>query len=209
MSLIGFQRALAAMIADPMLTEAVRSGHAASLAGFDLTARERRRLGGMAGQPGMRTNCTLYRANRITPLFRLLPLTVKALGPELRRVVDGFWRACPHTSLQFAEEVALFGGYVRGLLTHGALANPLLPDVLDFELARCELSYRPPEDGGAPLRAVRFRHDPELVLGLAAAGSVLSADAEAGEFWLLLDGRGPEVTVMRLDPEVGRRLAML
>lgn len=228
MSLLGFQRALAAIVADPGLRRRAMERPAAALPGYDLTPRERRRLADMAGQRGMALNCILHRANRMTPLHRLLPLTCAALGADLARVVDLFWRTHPRTNMQFADEIGRFAGFLKERLAAGEPANPLAEEVLDFECARFHLRFTRPRRGaeggeaavgaagGAPalhprVRVVAFRHDPERVLaGLAAEGRPPpAAELPEGEHYLVLDGRHEEPRISRIGAPLGRLLKRL
>jgi hypothetical protein len=137
MSLLGFQRALAALISDPALVRRVIREPAVALATYDLTCQDLARLATMARSRGMSTNCILYRANRLTPLARLLPLTLAAIGSDLRDVLDRYWRIRPETSFQFAGEVASFGHFLKCEIASGSLLDGKLEGVLDLELARC------------------------------------------------------------------------
>ena len=168
MTAADYQRALADCVASPELCLAVRDDPEAALASYDLGDRERRRLAAMVHQPGMSTNCTLYRLNRATPIGTLLPLTCELLGDRFAGLLDGFWRASP-TDMQFRNEIEAFGDHLRGLVRDGRLDEPYLADVLAFELARVALQFRP-DGGGDPVAEVRFRHDPAPILTALAEG---------------------------------------
>jgi hypothetical protein len=167
----GYQRALADCVASPDLCLAVRADPVAALAAYDLTGREHRRLTAIVRQPGMSTNCTLYRLNRATPIGTLLPLTCALLADRFAAVLEDFWRASP-PDMQFRGEIEAFGEHVLAMTRDGRLAEPYLADVLGFELARVALQFLPdrPEDGDEPAAEVRFRHDPALLLGPLAEG---------------------------------------
>lgn len=220
MSLQGYQNALARLIASPERCLAARADPAATLAGFDLDERERRRLAAVVWQPGMSVSCTLYRVNRITPIYSLLPLTCKALGDRLLPVAERYWTRDRRTDLQFGHEIERFAAFLRDEIATGTLAaEEWLPDVLAFEIAVNRLRYLPRqrllEEAAAavdrrhpprlhPLVAVvAFSREPSALLeALAGDGSV--GPAQGGEHYLCLDGRGPEVELSPLPPEVGR-----
>jgi hypothetical protein len=218
MSLLGFQRALADMIASPALAVAVGAGHADALDSYELTPRERMRLDVVATQPGMEVSCTLYRANRLTPIVMLLPYTCFILGDRIKAIAERFWMDSP-TDMQFRNEIDSFAGFLRQLVTAGELDEPLLEEVLEFELATNELRFLPRRelsrdpglgDGTSirlhPLvRLVWFSHDPEALLGRLAAAEPPPYALEAGEFPLVLVAGEDELEVRQVDV----RLALL
>lgn len=134
---------------------------------YDLSPRERRRLAGVVDQPGMSTTCTLYRVNRITPLYTLMPLTSFLLGDGLIAEAEAYWAAFPGSDLQFRLEVGRFAEFLRERLRAGELEDPYLEEILEFETAAAMLRYASRGGGGDELvRRIRFRHDPELLLRL-------------------------------------------
>ena len=56
------------------------------------------------------------------------------------------------------------------------------------------------------VRVVRFTHEPLGLIGALADTSV-PENVEAGEFYLLVDGRGPTLRMLPIAPKLGRRLA--
>jgi hypothetical protein len=226
MSLLSFQRALAALAASPELCKQVREDADQALARFpDLTPVERRRLASAAAQPGMRVNCTLYRANRITPVLGILPLSVHLIGKELRTLADAFWDAHPSPGLTNRHELTRFRDFVFQGLDEGTLAIPFLRDVLEMEMLQFELAMLPkatltarvaadagahPDGPVAPHPLVRvavFGHDPGVLLRLLGTNAPLPyEDVPAGEFHVLVDGRGERRTLAPLDAEWGRLL---
>jgi hypothetical protein len=219
MTLLGFQQALAALIANPTLSRAASESSKAALAAFDLSPRERRRLLAMSAARGMRTSCTLHRANRLTPLARLLPLTFAALGVELRREVHLFWAQHPTTDLHFDGELARFAAFLQSRMAEGALPLPGVEALLWLEMARWELRiYEPAVDTGSAVdrpnlhprvRVIPFDRDPDLVLRHASAGRSIPADTPMGEHYLLLDGRSDPLRLVRIDRFSGRQLHAL
>ena len=143
MSLEQFQRAFADLAASPPLCLAVRS-NAELLDGYNLTARERERLHAMASHPGMSHNCTLYRANRLTPIARCLPATCLHLGPRLRAEFDNFLKTSSVAfDFQFRGEAERFGRYLSARLDCGALEDPELRRCLDRELLELADDFDP------------------------------------------------------------------
>ncbi len=223
MSLRGFQQALCDLIASPELCLSLRRGEEGALGGFDLTDRERRRLEAVVRQRGMSVNCTLYRANRITPLYLLMPRSCLLLGDDLSDVVSEFWLA-EATDMQFGPEVERFARFLRDRVDSGSLDNSYLPEMLDFELALNSLRFAPRRRLLAELarrevtgsweanplqRVVRFEHDPDLLLETLAERRDLPAEMNSGEFYLLLDGSAAEPSAQLLDPRIGRVLSGL
>jgi len=212
-SLAEFQRALADMVASPTFARAVLRGERARFDGYELTSRERSRLDAVAAQPGMEVNCTLYRSNRLTPIVMLLPYTCFVLGDRLKWIAQRFWDE-NSTDLQFQSEVERFGAYLRRTSASGELDEPLLDEILGFELATNELRFLPRRRIGEdamraagdqlrlhPLvRLVRFSHEPRRLLELLAAAERPPYALEEGEFPALLVA-GPEELDMRVIDE--------
>jgi hypothetical protein len=143
MSLEQFQRAFADLVASPPFCLAVRSSPEL-LDEYTLTARERERLQAMASHPGMSHNCTLYRANRLTPIARCLPATCLHLGPHLRAEFDNFLATSPHAfDLQFRGEAERFARYLGARLDRGAIEDPELRRCLDREVLELAEDFDP------------------------------------------------------------------
>jgi hypothetical protein len=115
-SLDKFQQALADVVASPQRCIALRQD-SSLLDAYDLEPRERQRLLAMVRHEGMSHNCTLYRANRLTPLVRSLPRTCELLADRLTEVLEQFWIERPDAEVQFKLEAERFGRYVleRGI----------------------------------------------------------------------------------------------
>jgi hypothetical protein len=219
MTLLGFQQALATLIANPALSQAAGESPGAALVAFDLSPRERRRLVAMSAARGMQTSCTLHRANRLTPLARLLPLTFAALGVELRREIHLFWAQHPTTDLHFDGELARFAAFVQSRMAEGALSLPGVEALLRLEMARWELRiHKPAVEAGSALnrpslhshvRVIPFDRDPDLVLRHASTGRSIPSDTPMGEHYLLLDGRSDPLRLVRIDRVSGRQLHAL
>jgi len=106
-SLDGFHRGLAAMVADPELVLRARRGDL-GWAPRDLTGLERTRLAAMACDDRREALCSIYRSNRLTALVRTVPALVDALGPRLGPHAARFRAHHPRTDLQFRSEGAAF-----------------------------------------------------------------------------------------------------
>jgi hypothetical protein len=224
MSLLGFQQALSALCADPRLGCRLRAAQEIALPGFELTAQEHRRLAGMVAHRGMAANWTLYRANRLTPLFRLLPLTFAALGEGRRQLLDQFW-AGSDASLQNADEAARFCRFILDQATAGDIEDPVILAVTRLEMMGCELRFLPrrrilndlraAQPKMAPgtrlvphplVRVVTFPHEPDLLLAALMQGASVPCDLPVGEYHLLLDWRPEEPVLLHVDARLGKLL---
>ena len=145
MSLLAFQRAIADMAASPALCRRVLDDAHGTLAGYDLTPLEVQRLASAADQRGMRMNCMLYRNGRLSPLVSQLPGTFHVLGYQLREVAEAFWVENPKVPRGVPGEMRRFAAFLRRRIAEGALTEPLLPEVLDWEMETYELALLPPE----------------------------------------------------------------
>jgi hypothetical protein len=222
MSLAEFQRALCDLIASPEMCLRARHDPTTTLAEYDITERERMRLDAVVRQRGMSTNCSLYRVNRVTPIYSILPLTCELLGDGLLLVITEFWQASA-TDLQTKHEVDLFADWLRAQLASGRLSDPYLDEVLSFEQAantlrfmprnaiRQRLIQAPPMQPALhPLvRVAAFAHDPMTVLEPLADRRRPPPGLPIGEYYLLLDARveyAADLVVTPLEPDLGRAL---
>src|SRR6478735_4881970 len=108
MSLPSFQRAFYDLIANPAFCMEAKENPQLLSEKYDLTEKESKRLNTVIWQKGMSTNCTLYRVNRVTPIYTLMPYTCKLLGDTILPVLNEFWSNFARTKLQYKDEVALF-----------------------------------------------------------------------------------------------------
>src|ERR1051326_2171080 len=83
MTMEAFQRAMCDLVASPDLCIALLESPEEVLGRYDLSERDRRRLVEVVQQPGMFVNCSLYRANRLSPIYNLVPRTCFLLGDAL------------------------------------------------------------------------------------------------------------------------------
>ncbi len=227
MSLQSFQRALSELIASPDLIRATRSDPSQTLRRYDLSERERRRLIAVAGQDGMSVNCALYRANRITPLCSILPLTCFVLGDALKGEVDALCKSYERAELQFKTAIDQFAGILRARIKNGEIENPFLEEVLGFELAVSylrflarkavlkEMGARTFPVGRSALQLhpciqlVQFRHDPMALLPLVMGFSPPPYRIAKGEFYLVLDGMNAQLEFRSVEQHLGRLLQMV
>jgi hypothetical protein len=220
-SLLGFQRALADMVGSPNLARAVRAGDDV-LTAYDLTPKDRARLEVVAAQRGMEVNCTLYRTNRLTPVVMLLPYTCFLLGDRMKWIAERFW-GDRKTDLQFRGEIERFAAFLRELLESGELVEPLLQEILAFELATNDLRFAPRRQierciannvgSGISLhplvRLVRFRHDPTHLLELLSDMEPPPYELAEGDFPVVLVAGSEELEVRRIHPHLASLLEAL
>lgn len=222
MSLLAFQRAMADLAASPALCRRVREEGDAVLAPYDLTDRERRRVASAAAQQGMKVNCMLYRSNRLGPIAAQLPYSFVLIGSALKETMDVYWAMYPGFVRNAPLEVRRFADFVRGRIDEGVLAEPLLRQVLDWEMVVYELALLPPQrtlDDVAPAaEAVRrdgplrphplvgitpFTVDPRgLLPHLFAKRRPPYDDVAEGDHHLLVDFRRERRAFTPLAPEV-------
>jgi hypothetical protein len=232
MALQDFQRALCDLIGSPELCTRLRrasasqvtarAGVSSVLGDYDLSPRERERLLDIVWQRGMSTNCTLYRSNRVTPIYTLLHQTCVVLGARLKATVDAYWAETALSDLEFKREIDRFGAFLKQQLANGVLTDPLLEEVLDLELAMSALRFAPRRKILAHLstassgshdrlyrhplvRVVHFRHDPAEVLGALARGEG-PRGLPARESYLLLSMIDESLAVTELPARAGRLL---
>ena len=195
-----FQRALSGLIACPDTCSKMRDGDETWLDNYVLSSLERRRLGDVARQRGMAVCCTLYRANRLAPLWTLLPHTCLILGADLARETHLFWQTSPANEMRVYEESERFARFLRERLGFGALENPFLRETVDFETACNALRFAasPSDKQNSSLpetRTVTFRHDPATMLRCFRDEQTPPADLSSGKFFLKLETRAGEICI--------------
>lgn len=224
MSVTSFQQALCDLIASPRLCRALRAAPDEVLANYELSARERARLCDVVWQRGMSTNCSLYRANRVTPLYMLLTYTCRSLGDQFRSLLDEFWDGKIYRDGQFSSEVERFAAFLRKRIADGIVSSPFTAELLEFELKLNALRSAPrkqllrevktlPAPGPDtpcrihPLaRLVRFHHDPDALLDAAERNVIASANIPRRESLLALSLVDGEVRVIQLPDDIRRAL---
>ena len=224
MSLPEFQRALTDFVASPELCRDAVADPRRFAGKYDLTERELKRLLHSAQQPGMKVCWSLHRANRFGPMHAILPLTCRALGPDLRRELDAFWHGALPEDLQFKSEAERFASFLRRRVREGHLAVPVVDDLVSFELAMAELRFMPQRqirekllraeafaDGTTLVlhpfvRLLRFQHDPERLLATIISERPLPADLARGDYHLLVDGKNGGMAIRLIDPRLAEIL---
>jgi hypothetical protein len=194
---------------------ALRTAPEAILASYELSERERKRLREAVWQRGMSVNCTLYRSNRITPIYTLLNYTCLSLGAQFEPLIYQYWEARQYQDGQFHSEVDRFGAFLRQRIASGAISSPYSGELLEFELAMNalefgsrkavlrELACLPPPQPDTPCRlhplarVVRFVHDPTALLRAAALGDI-PPDVPAKDAFVVLSVLDGDLKVMRL-----------
>jgi hypothetical protein len=161
-----------------------------------LTPAERGWLDSLSADPGFEVTCDVQRWWRHFRVQSAAPLTLAALGPELRRpVLDEFVESCARPSSFFMREALRFLDYVISC----GLAVPHLEPVAAFERAMLRLSesivLNPPDPtlSTLPLLVrrnpmadmVAFAAAPEQVLA-ALVGNTPPPPEENREHWLLV-----------------------
>ncbi len=229
MSLAVFQHVLSRLVTSPPFRAQVAESPAEALAPFDLTGRERGRLEAITRDSGLRTGTMIHRSFRLSMLTNTLPCTCKALGAEgIKEIVHAYWLEQPSRSLLYVQEGLRFGAWALPRLRQGLGGiggNPLLPEVLEAEVAMLELSRQeiwdtpppPPQETGDTLeglvprlhpylRVIRFRRDPDVVMRELGAGRMPEGLPE-GEHYLLVRSTAPgKVDFGQAPPEAGRVL---
>lgn len=186
MAIADFQRAFADLIASPQKCLAARVTGRAAFADYALSERELLRLETMVLDEAMSVNCTLYRVNRLTPVYSVLPLTCMMLGDSVTQELDAFWEASRDATLQYRWEAWRFGTWLLDRIASGAIPDGPLASVIQFELACFDVRTAP--RGESRKRILRLRHDIFAPDRLSPSGCEL-----------LLDATGPELNVHKVD----------
>jgi hypothetical protein len=224
LTLRAFQVALSELVASPTLCLEVRAGAADFFGRFDLSEIERNRLLEVVWQRGMSVSCSIYRSNRITPIYTLLHFTCLLLADDLKREVEEYWISSELPDLQFKPEIERFSRFLRRRVTAGAITNPFVEEILDFELAMNELQFIPRRrilqqirDTGAgqesgqlqlsPLiRLLRFQHEPFELLEILGREQRPPDELPRGEFLIVLSAVEERVNMKQLDTKLGEIL---
>lgn len=204
MSLLSFQKALTDLIASPQLCVEARHHPDLVFNQYDLTLLERMRLRTVIFQKGMSVSCTLYRVNRITPIYTMLPYTCLLLGGKLIPLAEEFWEVCRKSDLQFKREIEIFVSFLQTKIAASNLQDPYLLEILLMEAAINDLKFLPKEqllqqewDGSTPhplIRTVPFDHEPEPLLYELSNMRIPPYTPETGNWSLVIDYRQREMT---------------
>ena len=223
MSLEAFQQATSDLVASPDLCRLLQRDPESVLSRYQLSPRDQHRLIDLVQQRGMSVNCTLYRFNRITPLYTLLPLTNFVLGESFIHEAELFWETFRDSDPRFTQEVDRFGEFLIERIHGQQILNVFAEEIIRFELATNELRFSQREEilselangkqhAGGPLqlhplvRLVEFQHEPAKLLQLLKERRPEPYQLLEGRFWLLLDVLGEELQVRRIDPQLGQIL---
>ncbi len=168
MSARDFQLAIASLVASPESCCEILTEEDLFFSRYDLTEKEKTRLHSIVRQRGISACCSLYRMNRVTPVYSQLSNTCLLLRDELIPLVEEFWKYLTKPSLQFREEVLEFGYFLMNKINIEKIKTPYLKEILQLEIAMNELSYLPEGE----YRMLEFEHDILLVLqGLTSGRS--------------------------------------
>lgn len=206
MALRDFQRAFADLASSPARCLAARENPERALASYDLTDVERRRLEAMVRDHAMSVNCTLYRVNRLTPIYSVLPLTCSYLGDRLSPELDAFWASFDDATLQYGKEARRFGNWLLSRIAAGQIAGGPIEDAIRFELAAFEVrtatrASTPAGESPHPrTRLVRFEYEPHRVLNPVIEDEMVPVPDGR---WVLLDATGETLEVHCLDAATG------
>lgn len=140
--LIEFQQALADLVASPALCREVRENPALLADRYRLNEREHAQLVGVVRHRGMECTCMLYRANRLAPLALNLPQVCRALGDELKAVLDDYWAAYPKTNVHFIVESHRFCEFLQQELRNGRVVPLAVEAALSAEMLSLSLRLR-------------------------------------------------------------------
>ncbi len=201
MSSPDFQIAMARLIASPQLCEQVLLDEDSFFSKYVLSAKERKRLHAVLRQKGISACCSLYRMNRVTPVYTQLTNTCTILGDRLLvKLLEEFWLIQAETTLQFRDEVLEFGRFVRQKIQTGVLAIPFLEEVLGLEMIINELSYLPE----GQCRILEWEHDIIEVLRALQSGELDEKNIARAprKYRIYLHDQQIEMELVRLDSNV-------
>jgi hypothetical protein len=198
MAIADFQRALADLIASPQKCIAARNTGRSAFSEYALSEREISRLQTMVMDEGMSINCTLYRVNRLTPVYSVLPMTCQMLGDAATRELESFWEASRDATLQYRWEAWRFGTWLLDRIAASAIPGGPIEDVIHFELACFDVRTTPHADFAPDAwphprkRLLQFHHDPS---------SWLTTRSDSSARGVLLDATGPDLEMTLLGEE--------
>lgn len=206
MSIAEFQRAFADLIASPERCLALREGDAEVLADYDMSPRERKRLETMVQHESMSVNCSLYRVNRLIPVYSVLPHSCRLLGDRLMVELDAFWAASRHATLQYRWESWRFGLWLEERIARHQLPGGPVEDAIRLEMAMFDVQAAA-RDGkcGSRRRVVLLRYDPEELLDPTIPADELQPLASG--VTVLIDATGKQLSVHRIDEALDGKVA--
>ena len=134
--LIEFQQAFADLIASPELCLEVRREPTVLNERYQLSEREWLRLVAIVNEHGMSCNCTLYRANRLTPIALNLREVCNALGGQLASLLQEYWSMHPGMNAHFLLESYDFCRFLKVKLAPQHTVLPGVLELLDHSIDR-------------------------------------------------------------------------
>jgi hypothetical protein len=206
MSIAEFQRAFADLIASPDRCVALREGKTEVLADYDMTLREKQRLETMVHDEAMSVNCSLYRVNRLIPVYSVLPHSCRLLGDRLMDELDAFWTASRHATLQYRWESWRFGLWLEERIATRRLPAGPVEDAIRLEMAIFDVQAATRDGKSASRRrVVLLRYDPDELLDPAIPAEDLQPLASG--VTVLIDATGKQLSVRRIDDALEGRVA--
>jgi hypothetical protein len=206
MSIAEFQRAFADLIASPERCVALRDGSTDVLADYDMTLREKKRLETMVHHEAMSVNCSLYRVNRLIPVYSVLPHSCRLLGGRLMDELDAFWAASRHATLQYRWESWRFGLWLEERIATRRLPAGPVEDAIRLEMAMFDVqAAQRSGTGGSRRRVVLLRYDPDELLDPAIPAEDLQPLASG--VTVLIDATGKQLAVRRIDDTANGKVA--
>jgi hypothetical protein len=206
MSIAEFQRAFADLIASPERCVQLREGVTDVLADYDMTRRERKRLETMVHDEAMSVNCSLYRVNRLIPVYSVLPHSCRLLGDRLMQELDAFWAASRHATLQYRWESWRFGLWLEERIATRRLPGGPVEDAIRLEMALFDTQAAARNgNGGSWQRVVLLRYDPDELLDPMIPAEELQPLASG--VTVLIDATGKQLAVRRVDDRLEGRVA--
>ena len=224
MSVLSFQQALCDLIASPALHKEAMTQPDIFLHTYDLTPLEEKRLLSVIHQKGMAVNHLLYKSNRITPIYSMLPYTTLLLDSDFLTLTDEYIQLHEEPDLQFSRELELYLAFLEEKIKAGLIANVYVNEILHFEAALTELRFAPRNkiiesllnahfsDQPAnwmvhPLiRVVVFDHSPAELFEQLAEKKKVSEEPATGKYYLIVDGKNEEPELRVIHPEIGKLL---
>lgn len=177
MSTPDFQIAMAKLIASPETCEKTLVDENNFFSEFNLSAKEKKRIHSILRQKGISACCSLYRMNRITPIYMQLSNTSFLLGDDFVPLMEEFWLHYAETSLQFKEEVLEFGKFLMQKIETGTINISYLKEVLQLEIAINELSY----SAEGEFRILKFDFDIFQILYFLSTGTLKKLSVNKSE----------------------------
>jgi hypothetical protein len=224
MSVLSFQQALCDMIASPWLHKEGMTQPDIFLHTYDLTPLEEKRLLSVMHQKGMAVNHLLYKSNRITPIYSMLPYTTLLLDKDFLTLTDEYIQLYEEADLQFSRELELYLSFLEGKIKAGLISNIYVNEILHFEAALTELRFAPRNKIAESLlntrfserfvnwmvhpliRVVVFDHSPAELFEQLAEKKKVSEEPASGRYYLVVDGKKEEPELRVIHPEIGKLL---